>query len=141
MKAHARTLKHIFQALLYQLMRSAYEVKAIDAVELSRDFASKQPASASGANSPGLDVFGIAPHQVTERTLVRNLANSLDGADLHMQSPGSYSSRLITTRPNPIPPPQPNPLSLSFLTAHRLPFSFSQTEQRWIAVICANVNG
>lgn len=120
MKVHARTLKHVFETLLDQLMRSAYKVKAVDAVELGRDFATEQPASASRAHSPSLYVFGIAPHQITERTLMRYLADSLNGADLHMQTPANRAA-IRPHSPSANQPPIP-----SFLT-HRLP-AFSRTQ-------------
>ena len=63
-------------------MCTGNKLKIVDVVELGCDLLSEEPASASGRNSPSVDVFGIGPHEVTERTLVRNLHAAVDKADL-----------------------------------------------------------
>jgi len=170
-----RTIEHVFQALLYQLVRSAHQVQPVDLVELCCDLphphkhimtatnvciaktaprhrtcpavfpkrsinsylnsaralaatfvahclgrvlaidceattlqhsipasrhslsgdpapsrrvahlAAKEPACAARADSPGLDVLRVAPHQVAERPLMRYLAHPLDGAHLRQR--------------------------------------------------------
>lgn len=39
-----RTLEHVFEAFLHQLVRSADQVQAVDVVEFRSDFSPKQPA-------------------------------------------------------------------------------------------------
>jgi hypothetical protein len=63
-------------------MGAGNQVEAIQVVELSRNFAAKQPTSAAGWQSPVLNVLGVRPHQVTERSFVRNFDASLKKSDL-----------------------------------------------------------
>lgn len=51
-------------------------------VELGGNLITKEPASATRTHGPCINVFGIAPYQVTESTLVRNLLSSGDDPDL-----------------------------------------------------------
>ena len=73
-------------------MGTCNELEAVNVVELSSDLVAKEPACATWADSPRLDIFGIAPHQVAKSTLVRNLlgashhANLIDGPDLGAQA-------------------------------------------------------
>lgn len=54
-------------------------------VELCCDLAAEQPASTPRADSPGVDVLRVAPHQVAEGAFMRNLAYTVDGANLGKQ--------------------------------------------------------
>lgn len=51
-------------------------------VEFGSHLVTKQPARSSGTYCPCIDIFGIAPYQVTECTLMRNLLSSGDNPDL-----------------------------------------------------------
>jgi len=79
-----RTLEHVFEALLYKLMRSADKIESIDVIELCCDLASEKPACSSWRDGPCLYVFGIAPHEITEGALMRNLTHSLNCPYLHI---------------------------------------------------------
>ena len=63
-------------------MGSADQLEAVDAVKLGRHTSPEQPACPSGADSPGVDILRIAPHQVAEGALVRDLAHPLNGPHL-----------------------------------------------------------
>lgn len=69
-------------ALVYKLMGSRNSLQAVDVVELGGDLIAKEPASTTRTHSPRIDVLGIAPYQVTESTLMRNLLGSGDNPDL-----------------------------------------------------------
>jgi hypothetical protein len=92
-----RTLEHIFEALLHQLVCSADQVEAIYVVELRCDLAPKQPACPSRRNSPGLNVLRVAPHEVAEGPFVRDLAHSLYGPNLQRHH-SSLLSTLVLLR-------------------------------------------
>ena len=89
--ARVRTGEHELEALLHQLVRAADKVQAVDAVELCRDARAEEPARAARADRPGVDVLGVAPHEVAEGALVGDLANALDGA--HLQAALAEGSR------------------------------------------------
>lgn len=61
-------------------------------VELSGDLVAKEPACATWADGPRLNIFGVAPHQVAKSTLMGNLlgashhANLIDGPNLGAQT-------------------------------------------------------
>lgn len=73
----APTREHVLEALLHELVRAADQVEAIDVVELCRDLAAKEPPGAARGHRPGFDVLRVAPHEVTEGALVRDLAHPL----------------------------------------------------------------
>lgn len=56
--------------------------QTVHVVELRGDLIAKQPAGTTRADSPSIDVFRIAPHEITERPFVRDLLCSRDDADL-----------------------------------------------------------
>ena len=60
----------------------ACEVLTINLVEFCGDSPPEQPPSSSWAYCPGLNILRITPHEVTEGTLMGDLANTIDGADL-----------------------------------------------------------
>jgi hypothetical protein len=70
-------VKHVLVALVDKLMSASNKIQAVDSDKLSRDLASKQPASAAGRNLPCLYIFGIGPHQIAECSFVRNLLISI----------------------------------------------------------------
>ena len=77
-----RTWKHVLEAFLHKLVRSADQIQAVDVVELCGDLAPEQPSGSSGGDCPGLYVLWVAPHEVAEGPLVWNLAHSLYGPHL-----------------------------------------------------------
>lgn len=66
-------------------------------VELGGNLIAEQPASATRTHSPRIDVLGVAPHQVTECTLVRNLLGSGDNPDL-IDSPDLGAEAAVHTQ-------------------------------------------
>lgn len=58
------------------------QVQAIDMAEITGHFGAEYPSCSSGVDCPVLDVFGVGPHEITERTLVRDLNSPVDGSDL-----------------------------------------------------------
>lgn len=70
-------------------------------VELSGDLIAEQPTSATWTHSPGINVFGVAPHQVAECSLVRNLLGSGDDPDL-INSPDLRAEATVHTQNGPI---------------------------------------
>ena len=63
-------------------MGTGDKLKVVDVVELSRHLRAEEPAGSAWRDSPSVDVFRIGPHEVTERTLVRNLHAAINKADL-----------------------------------------------------------
>lgn len=72
----------ILVALHDELMCSCHKVNVIDMIEFSSDLGSEEPSGTSGGHCPGLDFFGVRPHKVAERTLVRDLHSSIDESNL-----------------------------------------------------------
>lgn len=78
--------------LIDQLMGTSNEFQAIDMVELSCDLITEEPASAARGDGPSLNVLGIAPDEITERTLMRNLlctsydTDLVDGANFRAET-------------------------------------------------------
>lgn len=70
-------------------------------VELSGDLIAEQPSSATWTDSPGINVFGVAPHQIAECSLVRNLLGSGDDPDL-INSPDLRTEAAVHTQNGPI---------------------------------------
>ena len=91
-------MEHVFEAFLYKLMRSADKIESIDVIELCCDLASEKPACSSWRDGPCLYVFGIAPHEITEGALMRNLTHSLNCPYLHMHMsfPGCSATELCS---------------------------------------------
>lgn len=63
-------------------MGTSNQLQAIDVIELCSDLVTEQPASTTRRNSPGLDILGITPNQITERALMRNLLSTCYDTDL-----------------------------------------------------------
>ena len=63
-------------------MGSGDELQIVDVIELGGHLGAEKPSSATGRDSPGVDVLGVGPHQVTEGTLVGNFHAPVDKADL-----------------------------------------------------------
>lgn len=51
-------------------------------VELGRDFVAKQPPSASRGDSPGTDIFGVAPNEVAKGAFMGDFLGASDDSDL-----------------------------------------------------------
>ena len=77
-----RVLEPVLEAVHDKLMSPSDELQVIDMVELSGDLGAEQPAGASRADSPSVDVLGIGPHQIAEGALVRHFHSALDQANL-----------------------------------------------------------
>ena len=60
----------------------------VDLIELCCYSPPEEPPCPPRANCPGLDVLGVAPHEIAERTLVRDLTNAVDGSDLQWNEIG-----------------------------------------------------
>lgn len=63
-------------------MRPRNQLQAVHMVELACHLIPEQPAGPAGRNRPRLHILRVAPHQVAERTLVRDLLGASDDADL-----------------------------------------------------------
>lgn len=63
-------------------MRARNGLEPVDMVELGRDLVAKEPARPTGTHSPGIDVLRVAPHEVAEGPLVRDLLGPRHDADL-----------------------------------------------------------
>ena len=63
-------------------MGTGNELEIVNVIELSRHFRAEEPARSAWGDSPSVDVFRIGPHEVTERTLVRNLHAAINKANL-----------------------------------------------------------
>lgn len=50
--------------------------------EIVSDLRSKNPSSTTSIDCPIFDIFGVRPHQVTERTLMRNFNLAVNSSDL-----------------------------------------------------------
>jgi len=51
-------------------------------VEFRGHLRSEKPSCSTWRNSPGVDIIGVRPHQVTVRSFVRNFLAAFDKADL-----------------------------------------------------------
>ncbi len=54
--------KHVLESLLNKLMCSADQFQTVDAIEFGSNLLSEQPSRASRADSPCVNLLGIAPH-------------------------------------------------------------------------------
>ena len=63
-------------------MSSSNQIEAVDLTEVVCDFRSKDPAGSSSIDGPIFNIFGIWPHQVTERSFMRDLYFSINGSNL-----------------------------------------------------------
>jgi len=75
-------VKHVFVALLDELMGSTNEFEFIDSIKLSSRFRTEYPTGATRTDLPSLNIFGIRPHQITKSSFVGNFLVPLDGSDL-----------------------------------------------------------
>ncbi len=69
-------------AIHHQLMSSGYQLKAISMVKLLGDVLAERVAGTSGRDTPATSVIRVGPKQVADRSLVRNLLNSVELSDL-----------------------------------------------------------
>lgn len=63
-------------------MGSCDQIESIYVVEVVCDFGAEDPAGSSGIDGPVLDIFGVGPHEIGERTFVGDFDLSIDGSDL-----------------------------------------------------------
>jgi hypothetical protein len=64
-----------------QLMSSTYQINAILMVKLLYYVFSEEVACASRTYTPTFDFIGVAPHEVTHCTIMRNFLLSVDCSD------------------------------------------------------------
>lgn len=88
-------------AFVYQLVGSGNGLEAVDMVELGGNLITEQPPSATWTHGPCIDILGVAPNQVAECTLVRNLLGSGDDPDL-INSPDLGAEATVHTQNGPI---------------------------------------
>lgn len=69
-------------ALLHQLMGPCYQLKSVYVAEVVGYFRAEYPSCSSGIDGPIFNILWVRPHQITERSLVRDLYSSVDGSDL-----------------------------------------------------------
>lgn len=75
-------LEPVLEAIHHQLVSAGDQVEVIDVVELQRHLPSEQPAGATRRHGPGLEVFGVCPHQITERAFMGDFHASVDKSNL-----------------------------------------------------------
>jgi hypothetical protein len=63
-------------------MSASDGLKTVHVVELRSDLITKKPASTTRADSPGIDILRVAPDQIAECSLMRNLLCSGNDTDL-----------------------------------------------------------
>lgn len=63
-------------------MGTGDEAQAVDMVEFSGNLVAEEPAGATRGYSPGVDIFGVTPHQVAEGSLVGDLLRTCNNSDL-----------------------------------------------------------
>lgn len=68
--------------LLDELMSTGNQFKSIDMAEVIGDFRSKDPSSSSSIDGPIFNVLRVGPHEIAERSLMRNLNFSINGSNL-----------------------------------------------------------
>lgn len=69
-------------ALLHQLMGTSNQLQTVDMAEIVGYLRSEHPSSTTGVDSPVLDILRVRPHQVAERTLMRDFDLTVDSPDL-----------------------------------------------------------
>mmetsp|Transcript_2097 Transcript_2097/g.5610 ORF Transcript_2097/g.5610 Transcript_2097/m.5610 type:complete len:365 (+) Transcript_2097:114-1208(+) len=74
--------KHELVAFLDELVSSADELEFVDSVELLHDLGPEEPARATRADRPSIDILGIAPHEVAKGALGGNLLSPIDCPNL-----------------------------------------------------------
>jgi hypothetical protein len=72
--------------LVNKLVRSRNCRQAVHVIKLGRDLVAEQPPGTTRTNGPCFNVIRIAPHKITEGSLMRNLLSPGDDADLGTQS-------------------------------------------------------
>ena len=75
-------LEPVFESVHDKLMGTSNQVEVVDVVEFRCDLGSEKPSRASRGECPGVNLLRVGPHQVAERTFVRNLHSSFEEADL-----------------------------------------------------------
>lgn len=69
-------------AFIDQLMSARNKPQAIDVVEFSCDLVTKEPASTTWRDGPGIDILGIRPDQVAESAFMGNFLSTSNDTDL-----------------------------------------------------------
>lgn len=75
-------LEPVDVSLLDQLMSTGNQVQSVDVAEVIGDLRSEDPASSSGIDGPIFDVLRVRPHEIAERSLMRNLNLPINGSNL-----------------------------------------------------------
>lgn len=75
-------LEPVDVSLLDQLMSTGNQVKSVDMAEVIGDLRSEDPTSSSGIDGPIFNVLRVGPHEIAERTLMRNLNLPINGSNL-----------------------------------------------------------
>lgn len=73
---------HHFEPFLYKLVRPGNQLETVQVIELFCNLPSKEPAGATRADTPRLNVLRIGPHQVAEWPLVRHFLHTHDRPNL-----------------------------------------------------------
>jgi hypothetical protein len=63
-------------------MRPANELEAVQMIKFIDYFTAENPARPSSTHFPGLYVFGVTPHHVTERSVIWDLHTTVYKPDL-----------------------------------------------------------
>ena len=69
-------------AFINELMSTSDELETIDMVKLGRNLVSKEPTCTARGNSPRLNIFRVAPDQVAEGSLMRDLLSTSNNTNL-----------------------------------------------------------
>lgn len=63
-------------------MSPGHELQVVDVIELGGDLGAEQPAGASRADRPRVNILGVRPHQIAEGALVGHLHPALNQTNL-----------------------------------------------------------
>ncbi len=63
-------------------MRPGNCLQSVDVVEFRSYLIAEKPTGAAGTDCPGIDILRVAPHEITEGSLMWNLLRTCDDADL-----------------------------------------------------------
>lgn len=79
-----------------QLMSTSDQLQAVDLVKLGRNLVSEQPSCTTWRHCPGVDLFRIGPHEITEGSLMRNFLCTSDDTNL-IQSADLWRQTTVNT--------------------------------------------
>ena len=75
-------LEPVLIALHHKLVSSCDEIDVVDMIEFLGNYRAIEPSCSSGRHSPSINIFWIGPHEVAERTHVRDLLSSVNESGL-----------------------------------------------------------